>query len=290
MSILAFLLLLQEIFARKNTLDNLHQGVVPFSDLNCERLIIADKNNCDKNIAISKLQNFKEVSKNSKINFFKSLIFNLKPKILFLIGSGSILLKFKGIFITVGTTTMMLVLNLICDVFPSFEFLYVFLLPLFSTLAIFQFITGYIDIFITNFLSFIKVGKNEIITPLLLMSLIIIVPIVLGFLFSEKERMVKSDYHHYFFILAALWIAIDFNLYHHGSSLLTSLSSNQNNGYFVKGLCFFMGGVLKVLKFIFRDSLNLICRIITFFSVVQFLHEINDSVLNFSKSKITIPS
>lgn len=248
----------------------------------------------------SRIHDFNIESNNSqtildKIASVSRYIFNcssnyLSSKIFFLLGSGSILYKFKGIFITIGSITFMFILGLVCDFLPVVKPFYSFILPVYSTLAIFQFSTGYLDILITSILQFIKGNDTETRLSLFLVSLFIFIPFILGFLLSQEAKLKKSPYHHYFLIVASIIVAIRFNLYEHGSYILSTISKNEKSGIILKATCFIGKGILTSLNFIFSDALNLICRIATFFVSLETMNEIYNIVLNFTNSEKIIPS
>lgn len=219
------------------------------------------------------------------VGFFNFIFSSyLGSKILFLIGSGTILLKFEGVFVTFWSTLFMFILSFISDVFAFIRPLYSFLLPVFATLAIFQFSIGYTDVLITSLLCFFKGDDNGMKLSMVMISLFIFVPFLLGFLFTQEEKIKKSTKHHWVFVLAAFYVSVNFNLYQHGSQLLKTLSSNQNSGYLLKTVCLFASGILKTLQYFFKDSLNIIFRIITFFVSLEIITEIYGLVLSFSKS------
>ena len=287
---LVFLIEQIEIIKAENTfeleMNELKKVTGTAAPIDCEpNNSIASINSSDANVNNSSNINISPIK-----SVFTCVSDFLSSKIFFLIGSGSIMYKFEGIFITAGTVVFMSALGIISNFIPIFKSFYSLFLPIYATLAIFQFTAGYIDILITSILYFIKGNDNGMKLSLVLVSLFILIPFVLGFLFSQEEKLKKSPYHHYFLVIASIVVAIRFNLYENGIYFLSLLSANESSGIFIKTACLIGNGFLKTLKYFFHDALNIICRIVTFFVSLEIMNEIYEFVMNFAKPPVIIPS
>jgi hypothetical protein len=238
-----------------------------------------------------------EVSKKNVLFLSKRIIFTLyeksKSKLYFILANLLVLFKIKSHWASPIIACAMLFLNFLADIFPIFESIFTFFYPVYSTLAIFQFFFGYTNVLFENLLIFLNGESSKLQKPLLLSSLFLIIPLVVMYLFQHgknEKRMKRNRYHCAIFLITALLLAFNFDLFEYLINLASSFSSNSNNGILSRILFGLGSGVLKGFGMMLDGTLNIIGRAITFYFSYNCLNQIYLSLTSFQQTEEYIPN